>query len=289
MVKTLSEVAPPHKLRQVKALPMAGIEPAGIQTSKPRFEWVRPTDLFIEERYQRNIAEKSITLIRRIVQGWDWSRMKPPICARSEDGKLFVVDGQHTAIAAASHPGIEKIPVMIVDGVTVEDRASSFLGHNRDRVAITPMQMHYAALAAGDEIALAMAEACKKAGVVIRKSPPPNGTFKDGETVAVGGIRHIVTKKGAVGGARVLKILNDANRAPISAQEIKAVAALLWDADWKDQIDDFDLATIIRSKQPEAWAGFAESKVRKGMKMPLWRAIAIAWFTAAPKRRKSTT
>jgi hypothetical protein len=83
-----------------------------------------------------------VKLIRKIVQTWDWSRMKPPICARDESGRLFVVDGQHTSIAAARHPGIKKIPVMIVNVDTVEGRASAFIGHNRDRVAMTSMQLH---------------------------------------------------------------------------------------------------------------------------------------------------
>jgi hypothetical protein len=274
-------------LRPIKALPMPDIKPAMEMAERPTFEWVNPADLLVEERYQRNLAEKSLRLIRRIVSEWDWSRMKPPICARDAAGRLFVVDGQHTAIAAASHPGVTEIPVIVINVATVQGRAAAFIGHNRDRIAMTPMQIYFASLAAADPVAVAMADACSRASVSIRKSPPANGIYREGETVAVKAIEAIVSRKGAPGGARVLKVLRDAGRAPITAQEIKAVSALLFEAEWKDMVDAVGLATVIRSKSSENWAGIAESQVRRGKTMSLWRAIAIAWFRALPKKRKA--
>ena len=35
--------------------------------------------------------------------------------ARAADGSLHVIDGQHTAISAASHPRVDRIPVMVVE------------------------------------------------------------------------------------------------------------------------------------------------------------------------------
>ena len=285
--KPKPKASSPDALRKITPMAIQGIQIAPGTNSKPICEWVDPTTLFIEDRYQRDIGKKSVTLVRRIIQGWDWGRMKPPICAKDAAGRLFVVDGQHTAIAAASHPDVDTIPVMVIDLAEVTDRASAFIGHNLDRVAMTSMQLHYASLTAGDEVALAMDAACQKAGCVIRKFPPPNGNYAEGETVAVKALEAMVKRKGVNGGARVLGILKGADRAPISALEIKATFELLYDADWKDQFSDFDLTTIIRSKQPDQWIAVAESKVRKGMKMPLWRAVAIAWFSAVPKKRKT--
>ena len=228
-----------------------------------------------------------MSLIRRIVATWDWSRFKPPVCARSDDGSLYVIDGQHTATAAASHGGIPVIPVMVVSVDAVADRAKAFIGHNRDRLAITPMQMHYSALAAGDEVAVAIDEACQRSGARIRRAPPPNGVYEAGDILAVGAVGDVVKRKGKVGGARVLGLLMEAKRAPISANEIKAVAALLFDEEYRDAFDVEDLAALIRSKSVDAWAGHAEATVRKGLKMPLWRAVSIAWFKAVPKRRRS--
>lgn len=276
------------KLRAIAAIPMTGVMPGKVHGKMPRLVLVDPKTLFIEESYQRNLSERSIKLIRRIVAGWDWCKMKPPICAEA-DGKMFVIDGQHTSIAAASHGSIAKIPVLLVDSLTTQDRAAAFIGHNRDRVAMTSSQLYYAALESGDEIAVAIDQACKKAGVTIVKSPPANGIFKEGETIAVSTIREVVANKGAAGGARILKILADAYRFPLSSGEIKAVYSLLYDKDWRGSFEDDDLVTTIRSRPVDVWAAHAESTVRKGMKMPLWRAIAIAWFKSVPKKRKAAS
>ena len=274
-------------LRPIRPLSTAGITPAVAEGEKPRFEWVDPRTLMVEETYQRALAERSVTLIRRIVANWDWKRMKPPIVAIDGEGRYCVVDGQHTAIAAASHPAIDKIPVMIIASTAVADRAAAFIGHNRDRIAMTSMQMHYASLASGDEISVAVAEACKRAKVTILKSPPPNAFYQIGDTIAVASISAIVGKKGIPGGSRVLKVLVDAARAPVRSEEIKAVAQLLFDPEYAGKIDEFDLATVIRSKSPDDWSAFAETRVRKGRKMSLYKAVAIVWHQSLPKKRSA--
>jgi hypothetical protein len=252
----------------------------------PALEWVEPGTLFIEDSYQRNLSENSIRLIRRIVAEWSWARMKPPICAKGSDNKLCVIDGQHTAIAAASHGGIKKIPVMIVDAATVKDRAASFMGHNRDRVAMTAPQLFYAAVAADDEVAVAAAEACKKAGVTIRKSMPTGGIWKIGETISPTSILAVAKLKGTPGATRVLKILVEAERAPITALEVKAVAGILFDKaiNGGKAVDAFDLATTIRSRTATGWLGAGEAG-RKQTGVPVWRAVAAAWLKSMPKQR----
>lgn len=153
-------------LRPITAINCAGLTPSTPSSSGPIFEWVNPADLLVNEAYQRDLAERSIKLIRRIVQGWDWTKFKPPVCSLGDDG-MEVIDGQHTAIAAATHPGIDKIPVMIVETETVHDRAAAFIGQNMDRLGVTKMQLHKAAVAAGDEDALTIEQVCSRAGVTL--------------------------------------------------------------------------------------------------------------------------
>jgi len=69
------------------------------------------------------------------VAGWDWAKFKAPVAVMTDAG-LELIDGQHTAIAAATHPEIATIPVMIVDVDKRAERAAAFIGHNRDRVAV---------------------------------------------------------------------------------------------------------------------------------------------------------
>lgn len=274
-------------LRPIASLPIPNITPNAVSTSHPEFKWVRPDALLVEEAYQRDLGDKSIRLIRKIVAGWDWTAMKPPICARRSDGALVVIDGQHTAIAAASHPGIDQIPVMIVAADTVADRATSFVKHNADRIAMTSTQVHFAALAAGDEVALAMRDACQRAGARLLRNPPSAGVFKVGDTMAVVGIRTLTERRGVAFMARVLGILVEAKRAPLASAEIWAVSSLLSEPEWRGTFDSDDLAVLIRTKSAKDWEAHAEVNVRKGLKMPMHKALAIDWFKSVPKRRRA--
>ena len=160
--------------RGVRALNLGDLAPAEITTAAPTIEWVDPKTLLVDGEYQRHLSEASISLIRRIVAGWDWARFKPPVVARTEEG-LEVIDGQHTATAAATHPAIELIPVIVVEAAAVADRARAFVGHNRDRLNVTKMQMHFSAVAAGDEDAMTVTQVCDRAGVKILRGPPGGG------------------------------------------------------------------------------------------------------------------
>lgn len=275
------------KLRKIAAIPVPGVEPNEIDSQRPTFLWVDPRTLHVEESYQRDLAEKSINLIRRIVSGWDWKAMKPPVCARTADGSLMVIDGQHTAIAASTHPDINEIPVMIVSADTIADRARAFVRHNQDRIAMTATQIFYAALASGDDVAIAVQQACDLSGVKVLRNPPSGAIFKVGDTMGVVTLRSIVESRGVKFTARLLRILVDAKRAPVGSIEIAAVNLLLTEPEWKDEIDPDDLSVLIRTKSARDWVGHAEMNVRKGMKMPMYRALAIAWFKKVPKRRRA--
>ena len=280
----MSEVS---RTRQVKPVSISGILPASLTAADkpPECRWVDPRELHVEEKYQRMLGANSTKLIRGIVRDFSWAKFKPPTCAEGEGGKLFVIDGQHTAIASASHPKVEKIPVMVVEAVTVKERAEAFIGHNRDRLNVTPMQMYYSGVAAGDPVALAMKAGMDQAGVTMKRFQPP--AWEIGDTVAAGTIKTLADKRGASAVGRVLNVLMNARRGPLIAGEIKAVAALCFDKDWKDKFDDRALAKLIASKTCDQWESEAESKVRKGMTMSLHRALAILWFRQVPKQKRS--
>lgn len=250
-------------LRSIVALgrdSLRGIAPADVSSSNPpQFEWIAPRELFVEEAYQRDLSENSIGLIRRIVAGWSWARFKTPICVRIDewDGVLVCIDGQHTAIAAASHPGIDKIPVMIVDARDVADRAAAFVGHNRDRIGLTQMAVFYAELASGDPLAIIVDAACKAAGAkILNKSINLRQKLPAGQTIAVGTIRNIARRQGGEFLARVLGVLTRAGRGPIKADEIVAAAVILNRAPPGEALDT-RLEEVVRSKSAQQWAALA--------------------------------
>ena len=275
----------PTKLRPIKAIKLGAMLPASILETdeKPEFEWVDPASLYVEEKYQRNLTERSLILINKIIKDFQWSHFKPPVCSWAGD-KLVVIDGQHTAIAAASHPKLKKIPVMVVCASTINDRAVAFMGHNKDRLAVTAAQMYYSSVAAGDPVALALKKALDETGCSVARYNPP--VWVEGQTMASGTLLKLAANKGSAGVARVLKILMDAKRAPVIAIEISAVADLLWNKDWAGRFDDYDLATVIRSKAADKWLAYAEANVRKGQAIQMKRALAISWFKHVPKITK---
>lgn len=265
-------------LRRIEPLSvssMRGIVPASIPADYPVLEWVAPAELFVDGDYQRSLRENSIALIRRIVTDWDWAHVKPVICA-VVDGRKEVIDGQHTAISAATL-GIPFIPAMIVDRADAKHRARAFLAQNRDRVALTSLAMHRAAVAAGDEAAIASEKACAKAGAIILPFPPSGAAterYKVGETVAVGTITRLAKAAGIDGCARVLAILIAATRAPLAADEIGAVALLLHDVAWRGRFADEAIATALRSGSPMEW--MAKAAARRAVGTPARRALAEA-------------
>ncbi len=267
-------------LRPVKAIDLAE-SLAPIPTEPPLTEWMAPGDLLIEAAYQRDLSPKSMDLIKRIAERWDWRRFKPPIVAWSERG-FEIIDGQHTAIGAATR-GIDKIPVLVVEASDLTDRASAFVGHNQDRLAITPIQMHQAKLAAGDEDALTAQQVIDKAGATLVISAYGARGWKPGETVAITTIDQLARKRGAMRARQVVELLVKAHAAPVSAAAIKAVDMLMF----KPEFAEIDLehlpAAIIQ-------AGDVEKEAKLDAKthcIPAWEAMGRIWFRKCRKARRA--
>ncbi|KAB1068869.1 DUF6551 family protein [Methylobacterium planeticum] len=261
---------------------MPDVAPSDVTMSVPIFIDVDPTRLLVDESYQRNLSERSVRLIRRIVGGWDWRAFKPPVVV-DVDGKLHVVDGQHTAIAAASHPGITTIPVMMVEGERHEDRAAAFVKHNRDRISATPTQLHHALVAAGDEDALTIDQACRRAGARILRQPPGEGRFKVGETLAVSCIRTLCSRRGAMGGRQVLQTCVEGMMAPVSAAALKAVEELLFGESYRGQVQAADIATTIREMGTRAEREGARFAAEHDL--PAWKGLVVILFRNTKKVR----
>jgi hypothetical protein len=262
-------------LRSIVALPMPGVQPAAVTKAPLVFKWVDPKSLFVEEAYQRGLSERSVKMIRRYVGGWDWRGFKPPIVMLDEQDRMVVLDGQHTAIAAASHGGLPQIPVMLVPTGTLQQRARAFIGHNTDRLAPTPMQLFFASIEAGDDVASAVTAGVAKGGGRVCRTPPPNGQWKPGDTIAIAALRKLAEAKGKAGVARVTRLLVEAGRAPLRGDEIKAVSWFFYDKLGK-AYDEFDLATLVRSKTAAQWDRAAQD-LRAREPMPVWRALIELW------------
>lgn len=270
------------KLRKIVPLVFPDVVPKAPTCEQPELIQVSPLELWVDESYQRNLSNASRCLIRKIISGWDWRGFKPPVCVRVGD-RLHVIDGQHTAIAAASHGSFETIPVLIVAADRPADRASAFVKHNRDRIATTPTQLYYALIAAGDEVACDINAACDRSGVTVRKQAPGNGVFGLNETLAVTTLRAILFRRHPIGLRRVLDVCVEAKLQPISSIVLRAVENLLFADEFEGDYDPGDIATVLRGHlhdlTSEARAFHAQHRV------PIWRGLAVAIGKRLRKRR----
>ncbi|MBB3963514.1 DUF6551 family protein [Rhizobium metallidurans] len=268
--------------RLISALSLPDITPAEVTTAPPQLRLVPPATLSVDETYQRGLYERSVKLIRKIVSEWCWTAFKPPVVVEV-DGRLEVIDGQHTAIGAVTHGGIELLPVLIVQAESHETRASAFVRHNRDRIQVTATQLHNAMVAAGDEDALTVAQVCERAGIVILKNPPPMAKFKPGETMAIATIKSLVNRRYAAGARRVLDVCRSTNAAPVTAHMIKAVELLMFSKEYEGEIDAERIALVISSKAETLET--ETSRFAAERKVPHWRAYASVVFMNRRKPR----
>lgn len=261
--------------RLVEPVDLGEVTHSKVDDERPTFEWVTPRELRVDESYQRNLSRRSKVLIRQIIACWDWRRFKPPIVAETGEG-LEIIDGQHTAIAAAMHPGIEKIPVMLVKAPEQHTRAGAFLGHNRERISITSTQMFFAAKIAQDPVAINAQAVCERAGVEILRSPPAGGKFREGQTLAVSAIMRLIARRGSVQAEYALAAAREACPEAVSAAAIRAVESLLFEPEFEGQITPAEIATTLSAMGPSAER---EAKFFAAThKVPFWRGLAAVIF-----------
>jgi hypothetical protein len=265
-------------LRKIAAMPLPGIIAEPVKGRKPELKWINPTSLLIDATYQRDLSERSLRLIRKMVDNFAWNRMKPPIVVRV-DGGLHIVDGQHTAIVAATLK-IPEIPVFVVEAETVDERARAFVGHNTDRVIVSPFDIYRALLASGDPDAVEVDTVCRRAKVRIRQIGP-SSAIAEGDTAAVGLVRKLVARRGVMRARQVLETLVKAKRAPIGQGEILAVENILCGDD-RVNIDTETLARIIRI---DGTAGVIAAQAKaKTERAPVWRVLMARWLARANQR-----
>ncbi|HWT64445.1 MAG TPA: hypothetical protein VN150_17885 [Ochrobactrum sp.] len=172
---------------------------------------------------------------------------------------------------------------MIVEAADLEAQAKAFIGQNTDRLQVTKLQLHQAALIAGNEDALDIQKVCERAGV--RLLLANNGKYEAGDTVAISAVSAVVKKYTAVNARKMLEVLANASLAPISTPHIRAVEHLMTAPDYADQFDPEDLTAAIISLGAKA---DADAKLLAiSHKVPHWKALAVTWFKGTKKRKKA--
>lgn len=127
--------------------------------NKPVLDWVKTDLLLIDNSYQRSTeGKRSQSTIRLIIDNFNWNEFAPLVVAKTPEG-YNVIDGQHRFIAA-SKLKIEKLPCWIVQNPDINSQADTFVGINKNRVAVNSYALYKAKLAKNDELAKKVESFC---------------------------------------------------------------------------------------------------------------------------------
>lgn len=211
---------------------------------RPDFEWIPIDRLFVNDAYQRRLAERSHRAIRKIASRFDWAKLKALSVIDLGDGRYEVTDGQHTAIGAATHGGIEALPCLVSTTRSLEKRADAFVGLNRDRVGMTELQVFHAELKAGDELAVEIQQGVERAGGRVLRSPAAD--CKIGDLMCIGSLRQLAKKGGPAYVKRAVGIGVQANLAPIKAPVLRGLVRLIWEGDYAGKLTDPHIIDVLR-------------------------------------------
>ncbi|MEN6306019.1 MAG: ParB N-terminal domain-containing protein [Armatimonadia bacterium] len=170
----------------------------------PRLDFLPLAKLRIDENYQRTIERRGLATIVAICNAFDWNRFAPLIVAPVPGSDLYaVIDGQHRATAALLR-GFDLVPCAIVNATALE-QPGIFTAVNGNVTPITIFQLFKAARAAKAEWAVAIDQACARAGITPLVYPKPKSKINPFETMAIGTLRQAIIRFGVDEVADALK------------------------------------------------------------------------------------
>lgn len=235
----------------------------------PMLQWLKISDLAVDDDYQRVLQRSNWKAIKRIADQFKWSRFSPVFVAPIEGGKYAIIDGQHRTHAAALC-GFDQVPCQVVQ-MTREEQAASFAAVNGLVTKVTLWNVFKAALVAGEHWAVESNKAVADAGCRLMTSAGSTDSKKPGEIYAISLVRspvmagHAASITMALSGVRRSEFGKDADA--YSNEVLKPLFAAVCDRPWlalagidlAKFIDDFDIyASLDRASE------FAKVKRRQG-------------------------
>lgn len=182
------------------------------------------SQLRVNDEYQRSLSKASLSRIRKMAKAWDWSSYKAVTVARTDDEAVFeIIDGQHTAMAAASNGSVHILPCLLVSAATLQEKARSFIGINTAKVGLTPANIYKGQVAAEDPVAVAVSKALEATGCRVVDLPPAKGQYAVGDTMAIGTLLMIAKARGGERLTTLLEMCKAAGCVPIGSKMVKAL------------------------------------------------------------------
>jgi hypothetical protein len=257
---------------------LMGISPNKVSSKAPEPIELEPTDMYVDAAYQRDMSRASLRLVMRMVNGWDWRKFKPPVVTKNASDQFVVIDGQHTAIAAATHPDIKRIPAMFVTMPEVEDQANAFVSHNTAQVKVQPLDLFHARHRGGDAKVREIYDIVTKAGVTISRVVQGVGAnHEQNETVSIGVLEKLYGKYGAARFRQIMTVVGKCGFTPVRADHMRAVAILLYDRDAGERELSAEYLVDLITALNDADSRMHAAKMASSTKQTKARALAQYW------------
>lgn len=247
-------------LRPIRPLTLNGVVPNEDVGIVPEFRMVDPAKCYVDESYQRNLSRGSLRLITKIVKSFEYRNMKPPILVRYKEDCYKVIDGQHTLIAAITHPSVKLIPAFVYpEDVEVTKQAETFISHNQNRLSVSPFQLFHAKVVAKDASSVAIHDLVTSNGMRIPKST--SIVYEVGDFVALYQLEKDIARYSFNQIDVVLALLGRARLAPVNRSYYLALMEIVWGSEYRSKYSIYDIETAFRSWLSDYTSSKTPSKV----------------------------
>lgn len=179
---------------------------------KPSFRWIKPSDLYVDETYQRPLSPDRVW---QIASTFTWSLFDALwIADRKRRGTLYVVDGRHR-LASSNILGtklIPAVPCQVRVTESVEEEARIFVELQERRRRITSAQRFAAKLVFKDPLAVDLQSIMSKHGFKVSSEQFGGSgvSAAQNEITAVGTLEAIYRAGGRTRVHAVLQIIREA-------------------------------------------------------------------------------
>ncbi len=243
----MRRVEPEERLIEKISLPDSVTSVAGAEISMPPAVKLIPVEhLYIDNRYQRDLARRSERAIKKIIRGFDWARFGVLLCCTvpGQTKTYIIVDGQHRALAALAL-GIEQVPALVVPKADLSQQAAMFVGVNSTRTNLHPYILFRGRFLAGDPEVVGLVALAAQVGVNVMLTAKSTTAIQAGD---IGAYQTLLSwyKKDK----EVLKTALDmlSHRSPIYGAELKGLCALLSDGLLANAVTGRVLRCVLSTK-----------------------------------------
>lgn len=256
-------------IKPIEAVPGLKLNPAKInQQVRPKYVEAEFSQCCLDHNYQRELSQANVTVIEFGVNHFDWTLFKVPNGIQGNSGKIYITDGQTSALICFHHPDISKLPIMVTrvnDSEFIARSARAFIGLNECRVPVGRADRFTALQTMGDPASCAIANVFRKYGIKPVRTHKSTNKYAARETTLISAFQSIHAKRGEVFLDRLCKILAGAAYSPIKRIHVSALTEILLSDLDKNKIDDARLISAIRSMVDKHAVNEAELTAKRRM------------------------